>query len=413
MKITLTKPQSEFVRCNDMFPAMVAGYGSGKTYAAIWRALRFKFQYPEQNIAYYLPTYDLVTQIAYPNFADALERIQAPYQINRADKVIHVEGNGQIILRTMDRPERIVGYEVADSLVDELDTLPVDKAADVWRRIIARNRTKKPDGKHNTVGVATTPEGFRFVYEKWQRDPMPGSRIIKASTYSNRKNLPDGYIQALKDTYPSNMLSAYLDGEFVNLTQGTVYAEYDRDLNATDAVIESGETLHIGMDFNVGQMAAAVHVLRNGLPHAVDEIINVLDTPALIQTIKQRYPGYKIMAYPDASGKSRKSVNASESDIALLRHAGFTVCAHQANPFVKDRVTAFNRLLHHEGARKYRINIDRCPHLVEGLEKQAYDKNGEPDKTSGLDHVIDAAGYFVAYKFPVRGTMQTTRIGGI
>ena len=57
-----------------------------------------------------------------------------------------------------------------------------------------------------------------------------------------------------------------------------------------------------------------------------------------------------------------------------------------------------NKLLRVEGAG---VNTDTCPSLVEGLEKQAYEKNGERDKTSGLDHVIDAAGYFIAYKFPI------------
>jgi hypothetical protein len=38
---------------------------------------------------------------------------------------------------------------------------------------------------------------------------------------------------------------------------------------------------------------------------------------------------------------------------------------------------------------------------VESLEKQAYDKNGEPDKTSGFDHVIDAATYMLAYRYPI------------
>jgi len=46
----------------------------------------------------------------------------------------------------MDRPERIIGYEHADAVADELDTLTQEKAADVWRKIKARNREKKPDG---------------------------------------------------------------------------------------------------------------------------------------------------------------------------------------------------------------------------------------------------------------------------
>jgi hypothetical protein len=69
----------------------------------------------------------------------------------------------------MENPDAIVGYEVADSMVDELDTLPTAKANEVWNKIIARNRQKKPDGTPNSVAVGTTPEGFRFVYEKWQK----------------------------------------------------------------------------------------------------------------------------------------------------------------------------------------------------------------------------------------------------
>ncbi len=39
------------------------------------------------------------------------------------------------------------------------------------------------------------------------------------------------------------------------------------------------------MDFNVGKMAAVVHVKRLGLPHAVDEIVNGYDTPDMIRQI--------------------------------------------------------------------------------------------------------------------------------
>ena len=58
-----------------------------------------------------------------------------------------------------------------------------------------------------------------------------------------------------------------------------------------------------------------------------------------------------------------------------------------------------------EGVRKYRVKPDAGPHYAEALEKQAYDKNGEPDKSSGLDHCIDAGGYFIAYRYPIAGRL--------
>lgn len=412
--IELTRPQYEFVAATEQFPAMVAGFGSGKSHAAIWRTLRLKRAYPKCNVAYYLPTYDLVSRMALPRFDETLSSIGARFKINKNDSVIDIENCGSIILRTMDNPARIVAYEVADSILDELDTLPTDKAREVWNKAIARNRQKKPDGALNTVGVATTPEGFRFVYERWKKAPAPGYRLIKATTMSNAANLPDGYIDSLRASYPANLLAAYLDGEFVNLTAGSVYAEYDRALNACTTTIQPSEPLHCGMDFNVGRMSAVVFVLRDGDPHAVDELTGLLDTPAMIATIKARYVGHAIYVYPDSSGGGRRSVNASESDIALLRQARFNVLGPAANPPVKDRVTAMNQMIHSEGKRRLRVNIDRCPSFVEGLEKQAYDKNGEPDKTSGFDHMNDAAGYFMHYKFPVLSRMAGRRvIGGI
>lgn len=419
VQFKFTKPQFSFIRSKALFPALVGGYGSGKTFAGTGRAMHLKMKYPDQNVAYYLPTYDLITQIAIPRFAEMLTDMNLLYVINKADKTIKIVGmKGTIIMRTMDQPERIVGYEVGHSICDELDTLKTDKAAEVWRKIVARNRQKLPDGAPNTVGVTTTPEGFRFVYENWHRKPFKGSELIKASTYSNAKNLPAGYIDQLKATFPDNMLQAYLEGEFVNLTQGSVYAEFDRVKNACKTKPRRGETLHVGMDFNVGQMAATIHVMRDRDPHAVDEFTQVLDTPALIRAIQRKYVEIEdpcsIIVYPDATGKSRKSQNASESDIALLNQAGFKVMANKSNPFIKDRVASVNKLINKAGKRRYKVNVDRCPHLVECLEKQAYDKNGEPDKTSGFDHAVDSTGYFIAYRYPVAsGRSRKIKLKGI
>lgn len=419
-----TKPQYELIHATVRYPAMVAGFGAGKTEALIKRALRLKFAYPEQNIAYYLPTYDLVTTIAIPRFQDALAAygmVEGEDYRVVANKtpMIRIFGGGQIIFRTMDRPGRIVGYEVADSLVDELDTLKEKDAQDVWRRILSRNRQKKPDGSDNTVAVGTTPEGFKFVYLRWKKEP-PSEQyiIIKASTYSNARNLPPEYIPDLLADYPPQLIQAYLDGEFVNLTSGSVYSNYDRDNNRSTETIKPGEALHIGMDFNVGKMAAVVFVGRqadNKLnPHAVEEIMGVLDTPAMIKAIKARFPNHAIFIYPDASGDARKTNNASTSDIALLQQAGFNVLNNAANPAVKDRVLAMNIMLAGCSRGKLYVNEVGCPLFAEALEKQAYNDKGEPDKTTGLDHPNDAGGYFICYRYPVvNGRVVKVKIGGV
>jgi hypothetical protein len=421
----LSPTQRAFVTSAATYPCFVGGFGSGKTAAAMARAMALKVQCRKQSIAYYLPTYPLIQDIAFERFPELCERKGWAFKLNRQDAVMEFPGAGRIVFRNMEQPDRIVGYEVAHSLVDEIDIMTADKARAAWNKIIARNRQKC--GMANTVGVATTPEGFKFVYDRWQKDPAPGYVLYRAKTEENAEHLPAGYIDNLRSSYPPNLLAAYLGGEFVNLTSGSVYPKFDRTLNASSETIQTSEPLHIGMDFNVGKMSAVVFVLRDGEPHAVDELTGILDTPAMIASIKSRFEDHAIFVYPDASGNNRKSNNASESDIALLRAARFTVLVNASNPAVKDRVLAMNQMICSEVEgpalemrggkpvkRRLRVNVDKCPMLVECLEKQAYDKNGDPDKTSGLDHSNDAAGYFIAYKFPVRGrAMQKVAIGGI
>lgn len=396
--MALSEAQKAFATSRAPFPCFCGGFGSGKTAAAIARAMALKTHFKRQDIAYYLPTYPLVEDIAFRRFPDLCERKGWAYKLNKASSFIEFPGAGRIVFRTMERPERIVGYEVAHSVLDELDTLPTEKAREVWNKVIARNRQKMPSGFPNTVAVATTPEGFRFVYERWVKDQAPGYVMFKARTADNAAHLPPGYIENLKNTYPANLLAAYLEGEFVNLAAGSVYPEFDRAAHASAEVVQPGEALHIGMDFNVTQGAAAVIVLRGDDPHAVHEYTGVFDTPAMVALIKRDWPGHPVMVYPDASGKNRKSQNASESDIALLKQAGFRVCANPSNPAVKDRVLSVNAMLR---SKRLRVNPQHCPALVEALEQQPYNKHGEPDKSGGHDHILDALGYAIAYRYPI------------
>lgn len=403
-----TVPQYEYITAKERFPAFVAGFGAGKTEAAVLRCVIGIISNKGANRGFYEPTYDLIRMIAWPRFEQVLTELEIPYKLQKTPmNQISIEGYGTIFFRSMENPNRIIGYEHADADIDELDTLKKDEAAYVWRQVMARNRQKKESGI-NTIGVTTTPEGFRFVYEQWRKEQKDGYRIIHAPTMSN-PHLPDGYVDALRDAYPAHLLDAYLEGRFVNLSSGTVYASYNRLAHDSDEVIRDGEPLFIGCDFNVTRQAATVYVQRDGgrVWHCVDELVNMYDTPEMIRIIQSRFSNNAIYIYPDASGRSRKTVDASKSDIALLEQAGFSVRVNKRNPAVKDRIMAMNAALE---SGRVRINASRCSAVAECLEQQVY-KNGEPDKTSGNDHQNDATTYPIAYEMPVVRPVANVRFG--
>jgi hypothetical protein len=307
----------------------------------------------------------------------------------------------------MEHPGRIVGFDISHALIDEIDCMKKEKADAAWKKIVARMSSVRDDYKVNTVDFTTTPEGFNWMYDFFvkQLREKPELRkfysLTKASTLKNKKNLPSDYIDKLYATYPANLVDAYVNGDFVNLTSGGVYTCYDRKLNSTDRVVKEGDHLHIGMDFNVGKMSAIVHVKDGRNCYAVDEILGVLDTPNMILAIQTKFPNHRITIYPDASGDSRKPVDASKTDLSQLRQH-FRVIANKKNPFVKDRVASVQAMLcNAKNERRYFINEVKCPETANSLEQQVYDKNGAPDKAHDNDHPNDALGYFIYSQYPI------------
>ena len=410
---TLNVPQSRFLALPHKYRAFVAGFGSGKTWVGCAGLCRHAWEFPRVNAGYFAPSFPQIRDIFYPTVEEVAHDWGLRAEIMEANKEVHFYSGKQyrttVICRSMDRPQAIVGFKIGHALVDELDVMAAAKAEQAWRKIIARMRYKA-DGLKNGVDVTTTPEGFKFTYQQFVKALRDKPSLInlygliQASTYDNAKNLPADYIPSLYDSYPKQLIDAYLRGLFVNLMSGSVYPDFDRVLNHSSESMQEAEPLLIGMDFNRLHMAAVVYVLRDGLPVAVDEITDGRDTPYMARLFKERYrdKGHAVTVYPDASGQNSSSKNASESDLSILREHGLTVRVNSTNPAVADRINAVNSLiLNGQGVRRLKVNTLRCPKLTEALEQQSYDKNGQPDKSSGVDHVIDAAGYPVAYQWPI------------
>lgn len=402
---SLSNPQNVFLNgLNTKYRAYIGGFGSGKTFIGCLDLLVFASRHPGTVQGYFGPTYPAIRDIFYPTFAEAAEIMGFTVQVKAGDKEISIYRGrtyyGTVICRSMDNPSSIVGFKISRALVDEIDVLKQQKAQDAWNKIIARMRLVIP-GVENSIGVTTTPEGFKFVYHQFAEDPTPSYSMVQASTYENAQYLPPDYISSLIETYPEQLISAYLEGQFVNLTSGTVYRSYDRVKHRSRETVQDGEPLFVGMDFNIDKMAATVYVLRGKAFHAVDQVKDGYNTPSVASLLRERYPSNKIAVYPDSSGKNRTRVGGvAESDIAVLEsdEYRFECRYNKTNPPVKDRVAATNAAF--ERGLLF-VNDEACPDVASSFEQQVYDNNGEPDKQGGKDHQNDASTYPIAYEFPI------------
>lgn len=404
------------------FRDAVCGRRFGKTFlgkAEMRRAARLAVHWGvsvEDEIWYAAPTQKQARRVFWRRLKQAIPESWRACKPNETDMLITLK-SGHLI--------RCVGLENYDDLRGSgLFFVLVDEWADckyaAWEEVL---RPMLSTCQYTIPGVGTfkgghalrigTPKGFNHCYDTYRDGQEGGEPDHKSWQYSSLAggNVPAEELEAARRTMDPRTFRQEYDASFENYS-GVVYYTFDRRECSTTERIKPAEALHIGMDFNVMKMSAVVFVVRDGLPLALDEFHDVRDTPDMIEKIQARFQGHGIAVYPDASGQNTSSKNASESDLSLLKKAGFTVVVNSTNPSVKDRVNSLNAMfLNTYGERRLKVNIDQCPKLTQCLERQTYTDKGEPDKDpkKGHDHMNDAAGYFIVKRYPINSQTSSSK----
>jgi hypothetical protein len=377
---------------------LVCGFGAGKTYGLVSKAVTLAAQNVGFVSALFEPVAPMLRDILQRTIDDCLAKWQIPYTFRVSPlpeyTLSFAEGQHTILLRTMETWNRIRGQNLCAIGFDEADTAPMRIAQNATQMALARLRS----GNVRQFYAATTPEGFGWAYKTFKSEATEDTLLIQARTEDN-PHLPLDFIPSLIENYPANLIKAYLNGEFVNLTTGTVYDRFDRAKHVITQLPDySEEPLRIGVDFNIGNMSAVIGIRSGKGLVIIDEISGAHDTDALGAEIRRRYPGHRLYGYPDASGGNR-STNATQTDIQILEQYGISNQSPKANPPVRDRVAAVQALLEN-GKGEHRLHISStCKRMTECLELQCYNTSGTPDKEAGHDHMTDALGYLVWREF--------------
>lgn len=392
------------------FRDAVCGRRFGKTFlgkAEIRRAARLAMKWGvsiEDEIWYGAPTFKQAKRVFWRRLKQAIPASWRHGKPNETECSITLRTGHVIRIVGLDNYDNLRGSGLFFLLVDEWADCPYEAWEEVLRPMLSTckftvNGEQRHGGHVLRIG---TPKGFNHCYDTYLsgQGSEPDHRSWLYTTLDGG-NVPESEIDAARRTLDPRTFRQEYEASFENY-QGVVYYCFDRRKNHTEATIRKGESLHIGMDFNVSKMAGIVHVIRDGLPLALDEFTGVFDTPAMIEKIQERYPDHHVTVYPDASGDSRKSVKASETDIALLKKAGFKVVVDSTNPSVKDRINSMNAMFCNAyDERRYLINTTKCRVYTQSLERQIWNEKGEPDKEGGYDHPNDAGGYCITKLFPI------------
>jgi hypothetical protein len=401
----LLEPQRQFVDDVDhKILGYCAGFGAGKTFALCAKAIFLGMENPGTVAAVFEPTNIMLRDVWMRAFDDFLDQfnIEHDFRVSpQPEYVIHLPaGPVTLLCRATETFNRIRGQNLSFCLADEIDTSPTETAQKASEMMLARLR----GGLKPQLALASTPEGYKYMYRTFVENPGSDRHLIKARTADN-PHLPPGFVESLTANYPPQLITSYLNGEFCNLANSTVYYPFDRDLHWCDTEITEHDRLFIGVDINVDAVFAEVIVRRGNEFHVVAEH-HPKDTPALVNLLKETYPLHverdNVVIIPDAASRQRTSTNASISDLAILRKGGFTVKNQASNPEIADRVNCLLVLLL---ANRLRVS-SKCRYLLKGLEQQAYDQSGKPEKGRGglqdISGPIDALGYAIHKLAPLQ-----------
>jgi PBSX family phage terminase large subunit len=375
----------------------VGGFGSGKTFALAAKIVYLGMANPGSTLMALEPTFPMLRTVLFPTFDACFDQwgINFTFRVSpQPEYLLHLPtGTVKVLCQSAENWQRIRGQNIASAVWDEADTTNVEVAQKCSEMLLARMRT----GSINQLALASTPEGFRWCYRTFVENASPEKRQITVKTRDN-PNLPDSFIPTLEANYPSQLVAAYLNGEYVNLASCALYPDFDRSLHYTDALPTDDDTIFVGIDINVGN-SVTQHCLRRGDEfHFFAEAV-YRDTQQIAEGLKELYPEHfkrgQLTLIPDAASKQRSTAAAQESDLGILKKAGHHVIPQQSNPLIQDRVNAVNMCI-----SQGRLKVGNgCKHLRRTLEQHSYDDKSKPVKggvgMDDLSHAGDAAGYAV------------------
>lgn len=389
---------------------LIGGFGCGKSFTVGQLCLFLYSVYKDVPVTVGLfgVTIKLLKQTVLATLRRFLDEAGIPYRDNSLSSTLQV-GKVTFIYLAMKDPEEIYAYNFSCAFVDEIDEVDSSRIPMIVTAIQERCRVPLPkvsagapryasalSGRSPFIFFSTTAQGMKGVYAFMRTLDERGVPYMKIRGRTEDNGALDPMqVKLLRALYTEDEARAYLEGEFVNLSEGRVYPEFSRAKCALapfpvlpPSGKSGGDVLYCGQDFNLGFNACVVVVVRGDVLYVVAEHSweYLGAAPAMLRL---KYPESKIVFIPDASGKEIMSGFLDE----FGRH-GIELFWNSANPSISERVAMVNRLFH---AGKLFV-FSGCKHLLTSLEVRDYDKMGVPRKGVGRgapDHVCDALEYAV------------------
>ncbi len=294
------KAQLGFMDSTAFHTVYIGGYGSGKTFICVLKALTLSIENADLPGMILAPTERMVEDVTGRAFREVLEEHGIPHDYRAGSNLIRFPWGSDVYMRSANQPHRLKGSNLAWVGMDEAAQMKEE----AW--LVALSRIRHPKARKRQLFLSTTPEGFNWVYRHYVESPPSDSRVCWSSTGENVFLDPE-YLLRLEENMPPLLAQQYLEGRFVNTASGRVYYAFDRRVHVKAQDRDARQGLILACDFNVNPMVWVIAQEYGERVSVLDEIVlRDADTAQAVEEFRARFEplGGSVEVYGDAAGNT-------------------------------------------------------------------------------------------------------------
>ena len=227
-RFQISKPQAAFLQSTAANVVLQGGAGSGKTWAAVMKALVMASQHPGSRGMLVAPSHPQLQQAAIPHLLTIADKLGllTTWDWHKSNNLITLPNGSEIWLRSADNPAALLGADLSWCVGDEVG---------LWRKQAydyLMGRLRQPGYPHQAA-FSFTPKGRNWCWEALGIE-REGLEIVRATTFAN-PFLETDYHDRLRREYGegSMLWQQEVLGEYV-AWEGLVYPQFAVDTHVTE-----------------------------------------------------------------------------------------------------------------------------------------------------------------------------------
>ena len=344
----------------------------------------------------------------------------------KAESKLVFSNKSEILFRHLEEPEKLKSLNLGFVELEEMSDVP----RSTFDMLLGRLRqARKPEWSENfkyRLFGHTNPQATKgWIYEYFVENKPDNYRRIIAPTTENAKNLPKGFIEAMKERYSDEYYKRNVLGEDMDFVSGLATKGFSRADNIREDIeIDKSKPLYVTCDFNTDPMCWFLCQHYNGNIYYIYELVeNYTDTVHQSRLLAELltetgYKDHEIIITGDCSGRYEKTTG---SDYKIMKKelmdAGFSNVKFdvgKSNPPIAYRYNCWNNMMRDSKGIPHIFIRPECKFLIYDIENlQQEEGTGKPKKPTSyqikndtkakyLTHPTDACGYVAMRYYPIK-----------